>query len=129
MTRHDLALAGWVAVGGAVGSVGRYLVALALPRGGFPFATLVVNVAGSFAIGLVLRWAAQPGASAELRLFLATGLCGGFTTLSALSAETVTMLQEGAHGRALAYVTFTIVLSLAATVLALLVGRTAGSTL
>ena len=127
MSRHDLALAGWVAVGGALGSIGRFLVGVALPRTGFPVATLLVNVVGSFSIGLVLRWAAQPAASAELRLFLATGLCGGFTTLSALSAETVTMLQEGAHGRALAYVALTVALSLGATFLGLAAGRAAVS--
>lgn len=103
-----------VAAGGATGSVLRFLVGSALPRatGAFPTGTLLVNVLGSFAIGVLLRTTADGSVA---RLALAVGVCGGFTTFSAFSAETVSLLQEGRTLRALAYVGASVLLSVAAT--------------
>jgi CrcB protein len=88
-----------VALGGAAGSVLRYLLGLAVHSGmgkGFPFGTLAVNVLGSLAIGYlatVLPHSEQP--APLLRLLLITGLLGGFTTFSAFSMETLDLLQAG----------------------------------
>jgi CrcB protein len=81
-----------VAVGGALGSVARYGVGLAVQRAlgaSFPWGTLAVNVVGCFLIGVVLHAADERGGIAPTtRLFLATGLLGGFTTFSAFGLET-----------------------------------------
>jgi CrcB protein len=79
-----------VALGGALGSVARYLVSLALGGGAFPWGTLAVNVLGSAAIGA----AAGLGVQGPARLFLVTGLLGGFTTFSAFSLETGTLFAR-----------------------------------
>lgn len=95
-----------VFLGGGLGALLRYLATL-IATG--PLTTLVINVGGSFAIGLL---AAIPAGS--LRLFLAVGLLGGFTTFSAFSLDAVQLWQRGQAGLALAYVLGTTILSLAA---------------
>ena len=108
-----------VALGGAIGSALRYLLGLALPRAGIvvPWGTLLVNVAGAFALGWLLRAlpaSAVSPASPALRLALTVGLCGGFTTFSAFSVETLALLEAGATARALLYVAASVLLSVAA---------------
>jgi fluoride exporter len=117
-----------VAVGGAAGSVARYLttVALAPLAATFPVATLLVNVVGAFLIGLFARILPVSEQDQLLRLALTTGLCGGFTTFSAFSAETVTLVQQGRAGRAALYVLVSLVLGFGATALGLSFGRTRG---
>lgn len=84
----------------------------------FPFGTLAVNVLGCFAIGAVYALAAKNQLlSAETRLFLATGLCGGFTTFSSFMSENVGMLQDGELVHTLAYVGISLVAGFAATLL------------
>ena len=87
-----------VALGGALGSVGRYWVGSLAPRlfgQAFPYGTLVVNVAGSFLISLVMGVALQSTSiPLNLRLFLTTGIIGGFTTYSAFNYETLMLLQQ-----------------------------------
>lgn len=119
-----------VALGGAVGSVARFaatvlLTPAAVPPAAvtFPYATLLVNVTGSFLIGYFSRLFSTPGHDPVLRIALTTGLCGGFTTFSALSAETVTLLQQGRTARAVLYIVLSLALGLGATALGLLVGR------
>src|SRR5690606_31761018 len=89
-----------VALGGAVGSALRHLVnlsALRLAGPGFPFGTLAVNLTGSFAMGVLVELIARRfGASNELRLFLMTGVLGGFTTFSAFSLDTAVLWERGA---------------------------------
>lgn len=94
---------GWlaVAVGGAIGSVARYwlssLVALAT-GGAFPWGTLLVNVLGSFVIGLAAALTSPSGrivVEPHWVLLVTVGLCGGFTTFSAFSLQTLGLLQEG----------------------------------
>jgi len=114
-----------VALGGAVGSVARYLTTLAFApvAATFPFATFVVNVVGAFLIGVFARLFGGADADPVLRLALTTGLCGGFTTFSAMSAETVTLVQQGRAGRAALYVAISLALGFAATAAGLMVAR------
>ena len=86
----------WVALGGALGAVGRYLVGLSLKTAsGFPWATMSVNILGSLLMGLVIGWLSrQNGGSDALRLFVAVGILGGFTTFSAFSMDLFTLLER-----------------------------------
>ena len=86
----------WVALGGALGAVGRYLVGLSLKTAsGFPWATMSVNIFGSLLMGLVIGWLSrQNGGSDVLRLFVAVGILGGFTTFSAFSMDLFTLLER-----------------------------------
>jgi CrcB protein len=113
----------WVALGSALGGVGRYAVAKIWPAvpGGWPIATIAVNVLGSFAIGalsvlLALRGSSgEPASSAEaMRVFWMTGVLGGFTTYSAFALETVNLALGEAPWRAAVYVVATLALCLAA---------------
>lgn len=115
-----------VALGGAAGSVGRAGIALALP--GFPLAaTLLVNVVGSFALGLVvtaLDGAGRRDRQHRARLLLGTGLCGGFTTYSAVALQAAELAQDSAMLAAAGYAVVTLGSgTIAAAVGAVLVGR------
>lgn len=103
----SLWLYGLVGLGAAIGGVGRLLVSLALAGSGFPWGTLVANVVGSFVIGLFATLS-EPGgrlmASAGLRQFVIAGLCGGFTTFSVFSLESVQFLAAGRFAIAGTYV-------------------------
>jgi CrcB protein len=92
-----------VALGGACGSVCRYLFSVAIPRmHGFPVATWIVNVLGCLLIGLLSGYLARMHLSSPaLRLLLVTGFCGGFTTFSTFASENITLLQNGQWGVAL----------------------------
>jgi CrcB protein len=108
-----------VFVGGGIGSALRYAVdrlAMATFGPGVPAGTLIVNIGGSLAMGVLIgALAAVPGgASHNLRLFLATGLLGGFTTFSTFSLNALTLWERGQAGAALAYVLASVILSLAA---------------
>jgi fluoride exporter len=112
----------WVAValGGAIGSVGRFwltglMAAITGPR--FPWGTLLINVLGSFIIGLVggiTLTPARVGLHPDLRIFLMTGVCGGFTTFSAFSLQTLELLQSGEVWPAAGYVVASVVLCILA---------------
>ena len=108
-----------VAIGAALGGVARYYLASAVQqRVGptFPWGTLVINVSGSLLLGVLMRYAlATPSVSAELRAFLTTGFCGGYTTFSTYSYETATLLEDGQYGRAGTYALGSVLLALAAT--------------
>jgi CrcB protein len=106
-----------VALGSGLGGAARYLLGLLLQRPGigFPVATLAINVLGSFALGLVLRLGLDPTAmTPATRAFLTAGVCGGFTTFSTFSAESLALLEQGAWGRGLAYMIGSVVLSVGA---------------
>ena len=100
-----------VALGGALGSMLRYLLVTAV---GAPLGTLAVNVIGSFAIGVLFVWL---GAREGWQLFLMTGVLGGFTTFSAFSLDTLKLLHAGQTLLAAAYVGGSVLLSLAAVAL------------
>lgn len=112
-----------VAIGGALGSVARYLLTGAVAsrlNTTFPTGTLVVNVAGCLAIGMLMHLALNmPQVSPPVRALLITGLCGGFTTFSTFSWETMAAIEEGEFARAALYVASSVVLGL----LAVWVGR------
>ena len=114
-----------VAAGGALGAVARYGVGRLLPAGGWPWATLTVNVAGGLLMGLLAGWLAFRGGvhGESIRLFAAVGVLGGFTTFSAFSLETLALWRDGAPALALANVGLNLVLGLAACGLGLLFGR------
>ena len=103
MTVHAIA---WVALGGALGASGRYAVSLWVKSAsGFPWATLSVNLLGSLLMGLVMGWLARQAAPQEgLRLFVAVGVLGGFTTFSAFSFELFMLLDKRALLAAAGYV-------------------------
>ncbi|MGL5908885.1 MAG: fluoride efflux transporter FluC [Phycicoccus sp.] len=113
----DAALLAAVAVGGALGSLGRWAVGLALPTasGGFPWATFCVNVSGAFAIGLLVAYLARrPRPHPLTRPFVGAGLLGGWTTFSALAVDAVALTSAGREAAALAYVAATFVLGVLA---------------
>ena len=108
-----------IAVGGAVGSVSRYLLQLLVARHfvhPFPLGTLLVNVLGCLLIGFFYA-AAERGTigSPELRLLLTTGFCGGFTTFSTFSYETIALLTDGEYAYGALYVAGSVLLGLGAT--------------
>ena len=106
----------WVALGGAIGSVLRYGVNLAAPRllgNHFPWATLTVNVVGSFLMGLLAAFLTEKLVDQpDLRLFLTTGVLGGFTTFSAFSLDVFGLMQRGENSLALAYLLLSVALSI-----------------
>jgi CrcB protein len=113
----------WVALGSAIGGLARYwfgLLVASLVGGTFPLGTLLINIFGSFVIayfgGLTLPDGPRP-ASAEMRLFVMVGLCGGFTTFSSFSLQTIDLLRGGESGRALAYILSSVVLCVLAAAL------------
>jgi CrcB protein len=116
-----------IALGGALGSVGRYYVAGAFERWlsaatglGFPYGALAVNVIGSAALGLLVGlFGAAFQTTPELRLFLVVGVLGGFTTFSAFSLDLIALIERGEAGGALLYIAASIVLSAGALYLAL----------
>ena len=116
-----------VAIGGGIGSVLRYLTSGVAARWlglDFPYGTLIVNVAGSFLIGLVQALAEDAAVLPEsARLFLSAGVMGGFTTYSAFSYETIRLIELDAFGRAIANVLVTTFVCLAVCGLGIATGR------
>lgn len=106
-----------IALGGALGSVLRYLMVTAI---GGPLGTLAVNVLGSLAIGVLFVWL---GAREGWQLFLMTGVLGGFTTFSAFSLDTLKLIEGGQIPQAAAYVAGSVALSLAAVALGMALAR------
>jgi CrcB protein len=108
----------FIAVGGALGSVCRFLMTGVVQRQlgtGFPYGNLVVNVTGSLLLGALLRYSLDtPGVSPEVRALFATGFCGGYTTFSTFSYETMALLQADDYRRAGGYALASVVLSLLA---------------
>lgn len=107
-----------VGLGGSIGSMARYAVSLIIKTKLFPYATLSINIMGSFIIGLLFAMSIkEQGMSDNWKLFLATGICGGFTTFSAFSLENMGLLQSGKVGMALTYIILSVILGIAATFL------------
>ena len=115
-----------VALGGAIGAVARYLAGIAVARafgmGGFPLGVLSVNVLGSFLMGAFVVAAAQRGLT-HLGPFVMTGVLGGFTTFSAFSLETVTLIERGQAGQAALYVGLSVAGSVGALMLGMVAAR------
>jgi CrcB protein len=117
----------YVALGSAIGGVSRYLLGGLVQRmldTTFPAGTLLVNVTGSFLLGGIIRYALEtPSLTPEIRAFLTIGVCGGYTTFSTFSYETMALLEDGEWARAGVYITASVILSLIATFLGLALAR------
>ncbi len=104
-----------VSFGGAAGSALRFLFSVWVKHNSFPLATLLVNCIGSFIIGVVIAIAVRNASfDANWKLLLATGLCGGFTTFSAFSAENLQLIQQGRMGLFAMYAVGSVLLGLGA---------------
>ena len=105
----------YIALGSAVGGVGRYLLGGLIQDwsgSSFPVGTLIVNISGSFLLGLISGYALESAAiSAEVRAFLTIGICGGYTTFSTFSLETVNLLRDGDYARAASYLSLSVLIS------------------
>lgn len=118
-SRLDFTTVALIALGGALGTLGRYFVSVAaLPISQtLPWGTILINIAGSFVIGffgtLTLAHGRFP-APESARLFILVGFCGGFTTFSSFSLQTLDLLRGGAMGRALMNIGISVVLCLVA---------------
>lgn len=112
-----------VGLGGAIGAMLRYGVGVTVGSlaNGFPAATLVVNIVGSLAMGLLIGLLARttPQLQNEIRLFVAIGVLGGFTTFSSFSLDAITLLERGDLALAAAYIGGSVLLSLAGLTLGL----------
>jgi CrcB protein len=110
----------WVALGSAIGGVGRYWVSGVVGQNfgeTFPVGTLLVNISGSFAIGFIATLTAPDGrwfASSDTRQFMMYGVCGGYTTFSSFSIQTLNLLRDGDWFRAGLNVVLSVVLCLVA---------------
>lgn len=115
-----------VFLGGGLGAALRHGVNGATLRWlgpGWPYGTFAVNVVGSLAMGLLIGWLVRRGGSAELRLTLATGVLGGFTTFSAFSLDALSLWERGEAFGAAVYVVGTVALSLVAVLIGLGLAR------
>ena len=102
----------FIGLGSFIGGISRYLISLYFHSKEFitfPFGTLTVNIVGCFLIGIVYGITEKSGLSNERRLFLATGVLGGFTTFSAFSFESLALMREGQSGAALLYIMCSVV--------------------
>ncbi len=107
-----------IGLGSFIGGICRYLSTQFIQNkflSTFPYGTLWVNITGCFVIGLVFGLSEKTNLSPEWRLFLATGFCGGFTTFSAFSNETLGLLRDGQFWNAAWYVGASVMLGLIAT--------------
>ena len=118
----------YAAAGGAIGAAARYGVNVTTPKligPGFPWATLIVNVAGSFVMGLLIAMMAHAwNTSQEMRVFLMTGVLGGFTTFSAFSLDFVALYERKEYGLAVSYAGGSVLMSLIAVFAGLYLART-----
>ena len=113
----------WVGLGGMLGAISRYLFGLFIKSDTFPYATGVVNIAGALVMGFIMGLAIKGQISPSLRLFVATGICGGFTTFSAFAWENLELLQQQRYGSFLVYTLGTLALGIAATTIGYLLAK------
>ena len=114
-----------VGLGGGIGAMGRFIVGkISLGDIPYPINTFIVNVVGAFLIGLFYAVGARLGVDdSRIILFLTTGLCGGFTTMSTFSREMLTMIENGRVGVAVLYCMVTVVICVVATWLGACAGK------
>lgn len=105
-----------VGFGGGIGSMLRYTASLMINARYYPLSTLAVNIIGCFIIGVVVGISTKDESFLyNWKLFLATGICGGFTTFSSFSSENMELMQAGRYALALTYICASVVLGIAAT--------------
>jgi CrcB protein len=116
-----------IAVGAAAGGVSRFYLGAAIQQrmgGSLPWGTLAINISGSLLLGFLIRYAmATPAISMEVRAMLTVGFCGGYTTFSSYSYETLVLIEEGQFARAAAYSLGSVVLALFATFAGFMLAR------
>ena len=116
-----------VGTGGFLGSVLRYVSSKSVDEklnSVFPYGTLTVNIIGSFILGLIYAWAIRKTGDPEnMRLFLGTGFCGGFTTFSAFAFENLNMIEQRLFGSAAVYILASLILGILAVFGGILLGR------
>ncbi|MBI3567167.1 MAG: fluoride efflux transporter CrcB [Gemmatimonadetes bacterium] len=119
MNGFDAKLLGMIALGSATGGVARFVlgsVIQARSAGAFPTGTLLINISGSLLLGFLMRYTlGSTSVSPEVRAMLTTGFCGGYTTFSTFSYETLTLIEDGDWRRAGGYATASVVLALLGT--------------
>jgi len=117
----------YVALGGAVGATARHLLGMGTLKAfgpDYPYGTMAANVIGGFLMGLLAGWLAlKVSGGTNLRLFLGVGLLGGFTTFSAFSLDAVLMYEKKAYGALLGYVGGSVILSIGALMVGLILAR------
>jgi CrcB protein len=117
----------FVAIGSAIGGVSRFLLGSFIQQKAgvaFPIGTLVINITGSFLLGFLLRYAlATTAISPEVRGLLTTGFCGGYTTFSTFTYETLGLLEEGEVLRASSYVLLSVIVALVGAYLGVTLAR------
>ncbi len=114
-----------VALGGAIGASARFLTGVAVLRitgPGFPLGVMVANILGSFVMGAFVVWAANRSMT-HLAPFVVTGILGGYTTFSAFSLETMTMIERGQTGSAALYMILSVGGALGAIMLGMMTAR------
>lgn len=120
-----------VALGGALGSVLRYLMnngVTAMFKTSFPFGIMAVNILGGLVMGILIAWfAEQANASQTMRSFLMVGVLGGFTTFSTFSADTVLLWQRGEVMQAAMYAAGSVILSIVALLAGMAIVRGIGA--
>jgi CrcB protein len=120
-------MAWYVALGSGIGGAVRLLLGgWVQDRFGwsFPVGTLMINISGSLLLGFLLHYALEtPAMGADVRAFLTTGLCGGYTTFSTFSYETMRLVEDGEYRRAAFYVVLSVGLALFATACGIVLAR------
>ena len=109
----------YVGLGGALGAMARYGISLIPAKGTFPILTLVTNLLGAILIGVIVGVVSTREVPAGLTMFLKTGFCGGFTTFSTFSLETLTLFENHQYGQGTLYAGLSLVLC----VLGVLLGK------
>lgn len=107
-----------IGLGSFIGGISRYLLGYAIQNKAvstFPYGTLTVNIIGCFLIGVIFGISERSGMSNEWRLFLTTGIVGGFTTFSAFSYESISLMRDGQPGSAFIYIACSVIIGLLAT--------------
>lgn len=105
-----------VGIGGGLGAMLRYFVYMMMKSNDFPYGTLLINILGSFVIGIVMAISIKElSFPSDIKLFIATGICGGFTTFSSFSLENILLMQEGRLNTAFFYIAVSLIGGIAAT--------------
>lgn len=116
----------YIALGGGLGAVARHLVSEASKRyagAGFPYGTMTVNILGSLLMGLLIGWLVTKQGGENLKLFLATGFLGGFTTFSAFSLDAINLLERKAYTPLMLYIGGSVLVAILALWAGLMIAR------
>lgn len=112
-----------IGIGSFIGGIFRYLLSQTIQTrflSAYPFGTFTVNIIGCLIVGIIFGLSEKFNVSPEWRLFLATGICGGFTTFSSFSLETMNMLKDGQYLYSFLYISSSVILGLIAVYLGML---------